>query len=353
MIDNEYATDLFVKTLYNCSVSKVEKNKHLNEYRNFKLKFKEKVLKCLNDRISKGRYEFSIKNNTKFNLETDLTITEDDVDLQNRGKGRQCFIKTEFALQKNEDELDIILLEEPENHLSHINMLKLIERLNESQNKQLFIATHNNLISARLDLRNSILLNSSSEKPIVLEELSEETAKFFVKSSYNNILEFILSSRVILVEGDTEYILLEKFFELETGEKPNLSDIHIISAGGKRFKRYMEVANLLKIKTAVITDNDKDYQNKCVDNYTSYNSENVKVFYETDNDIYTFEISLYNNNKEICDEIFREKLKKNKDVKQYILNNKTECALELLDKKGDELTVPEYIKESIKWLREN
>ncbi|GMO54654.1 MAG: hypothetical protein Ta2C_08170 [Candidatus Endomicrobiellum trichonymphae] len=123
-----------------------------------------------------------------------------------------------FALQKNEDELDIILLEEPENHLSHINMLDLIERLNKSPNKQLFITTHNSLISARLDLRNSTLLNSSSKESIDLEKLSEETVKFFIKSPYNNILEFILSSKVILVEGDTEYILLEKFFELETGK---------------------------------------------------------------------------------------------------------------------------------------
>ncbi|WP_095558789.1 AAA family ATPase [Candidatus Endomicrobiellum trichonymphae] len=145
----------------------MKKNKHLNEYRNSKLKFKESILKCLNDRISKGKYEFSIKNNTKSNLETDLTIIEDDIDLQNHVKGRQCFIKTEFALQKNEDELDIILLEEPENHLSHINMLNLIERLNKSPNKQLFITTHNSLISARLDLRNSTLLNSSSKENLL------------------------------------------------------------------------------------------------------------------------------------------------------------------------------------------
>ncbi|GHT22690.1 hypothetical protein AGMMS49953_01970 [Endomicrobiia bacterium] len=250
-----------------------------------------------------------------------MTIIEDDIDLQNHVKGRQCFIK-------NEDELDIILLEEPENHLSHINMLNLIERLNKSPNKQLFITTHNSLISAQLDLRNSTLLNSSSKESIDLEKLSEETVKFFIKSPYNNILEFILSSKVILVEGDTEYILLEKFFELETGKKSNLSDMHIISVGGKRFKRYMEVARLLKIKTAVIRTIKK-------------------------NDIYTFELSLYNSNKEICNDIFSKKLTENKNVEQYMLNKKTEYALELLDKKGDELAVPEYIKESIKWLREN
>ncbi|WP_095558791.1 hypothetical protein [Candidatus Endomicrobiellum trichonymphae] len=71
------------------------------------------------------------------------------------------------------------------------------------------------------------------------------------------------------------------------------------------------------------------------------------------NDIYTFELSLYNSNKEICNDIFSKKLTENKNVEQYVLNKKTEYALELLDKKGDELAVPEYIKESIKWLREN
>ena len=348
-INNDYATSAYIKTLYNSSVSSSEKNKHLFEYRKHKISFKDNILNELNQKVSKGKYEFSIKNDTKSNLESDLTITEENIDLQNRGKGRQCFIKTEFALQKNENELDFILLEEPENHLSHIHMHNLIERLNESINKQLFIATHSNMISSRLDLRNSILLNSSSQVSIDLSKITESTARFFMKSPDNNILEFILSKKVILVEGDAEYILIEKFFELINGCKPNELNIHIISVGGTSFKRYMEVANLLKIKTAVVRDNDGDYENNCVENYKSFFSDYVQVFSEVDADISTFEISLYLQNTKICDDLFLPRLR-TRTVQKFMLDEKTDCAFDLLENNGDELIVPQYIANSIQWL---
>lgn len=348
-INNEYATNSYIKTLYNSSVTKSEKNRHLFEYRNYKLDFREKVLKELNSKTGKGKYEFSIKNNTKSNLESDLTITEENIDIQNRGKGRQCFIKTEFALQKNDTELDFILLEEPENHLSHIHMHNLIERLNESKNKQLFIATHSNMISSRLDLRNTILLNSNSAVSIDLGKLSDGTAKFFIKSPDNNILEFILSRKIILVEGDAEYILIEDFFEKIVGYKPHVMGIHIISVGGTSFKRYLEIANLLSIKTAVIRDNDGNYDNNISENYKDYFSKYVCVFSEKDNAIRTFEISIYLNNTKLCEELFSPGLRK-RSVQQYMLDEKTDCAYELLAKKGSEINIPQYIVESISWL---
>ncbi|MDP2455111.1 MULTISPECIES: ATP-dependent endonuclease [unclassified Kaistella] len=348
-INNEYATNSYIKTLYNSSVSTSEKNKHLFEYRNYKLNFRKEILKELNDKTGKGKYEFSIKNSNKSNLESDLTITEDNIDLQNRGKGRQCFIKTEFALQKNDNELDFILLEEPENHLSHLHMHNLIERINESKNKQLFIATHSNMISSRLDLRNTILLNSNSKASINLSNLTPATAKFFIKAPDNNILEFILSKKILLVEGDAEYIFAAKFFEIITRNKPNKMGVHIISVGGTSFKRYMEIANLLEIKTAVVRDNDGDHENNCIKNYEKYVSKYVKVFYEIDDEIKTFEIALYKLNKLICDQLFLPKLK-TRSVQQYMLDEKTDCAYDILDKKGDEIKPPQYIIDAISWL---
>src|SRR5690606_34831271 len=148
------------------------------------------------------------KSNSKSNLETDLTIYDGSIAIDNKGKGKQCIIKSELALAKNDNDLDIVLLEEPENHLSHLNTQRLISKIREADNKQIFIATHSDLISTRLDLRKSILLNSSSNQPTKLSDLSEATAKFFIKAPDNNILQFILSSRVVLVEGDAEFILM-------------------------------------------------------------------------------------------------------------------------------------------------
>lgn len=348
-ISNEYATKQYVISMYQSSVKSAEKNKHQNKYRKHKREFRDTVLKELNERISD--YSFSIKTNSKSNLETDLTISESNIEIENKGKGRQCFIKTEFALKKNETDLDIVLIEEPENHLSHINMKKLIRRISDSEQKQLFIATHNNLISTRLDLRKSILLNSNSPTPVLLKDLTEDTAKFFIKAPDNNILEFILSEKVILVEGDAEYILMEAFFNNETKEKPEDSNVHIISVGGTSFKRYMEISKLLGIKTAVIRDNDKDYATKCVDNYADFTNDDIKVFADKNNDKYTFEIAVYQKNKNICDQLW-EKGRKTLTVQEYMLKNKADAAFELLDKKLSDLKTPKYIKKAIRWIRE-
>jgi predicted ATP-dependent endonuclease of OLD family len=347
-INNEYATKSYIKKLYSNSVKDSEKNKHQNEYRKYKESFRENVLTDLNDRIVD--YSFSIKTSSKSNLETDLTIREGNIEIDNKGKGRQCFIKTDFALQKNQNELDIILLEEPENHLSHINMKKLIRKINNSENKQLFIATHSNLISTRLNLKKSILLNSNTQTPILLSGLSDDTAKFFIKAPDNNILEYILSKKVILVEGDAEYILLESFFQKETGQNLEDSDIHIISVGGTSFKRYLDIAKLLEIQTAVIRDNDGNFQLNCIDRYEDYVADNIEIFYPADNAVSTFEISIYQSNSAICEELFSAG-RKTLTVQEFMLKNKADVAFELLDKKAGVIEVPEYIKNAIEWIK--
>lgn len=347
-ISSEYAIKEYVKDMYGAFADSVEQNIHQNEYRKHKEVFKNNILKDLNAKVPD--YDFSIRSNSKANLETDLTLTENNISIENKGKGVQCFIKTEFALSRTHTNIDVILLEEPENHLSHINMKKLIRRISAASEKQIFISTHNNLISTRLNLRNSILLNSNSEIPVLLKNIDETTSKFFIKAPDNNILEFVLSKKVILVEGDAEYILMEKFFDKVKGTPLELSDIHIISVNGTSFKRYLEVAKTLKIKTAVIRDNDGDFQTNCIDSFSEYlKFDFIKVFSEEDSQLSTFEISFYKNNKEICDELFlpgRVKL----TVLDFMLKNKAEVAFQLLDKKAELINTPAYIKAAIEWI---
>lgn len=346
-ISNEYATREYVKAMYHSSAENTEKNKHQNEYRKHKDTFKTTALSALNSRMID--YAFAIRNTSKANLETDLTLTEGDINIENKGKGKQCFIKTEFALNKANSKLDIVLLEEPENHLSHLWMKKLIFKIRSTVKKQLFITTHNNLISTRLDLRKSILLNNNSTQPLLLKALSADTATFFMKAPDNNIIEFILSKKVILVEGDAEYILLESFFKKIINAELASSDIHIISVGGTSFKRYLDIAKILRIKTAIIRDNDGDYQANCIDNYSAYQDIIFKVFGDSNNDRSTFEICLYIDNTNICEELFAAG-RRTLTVQQYMLQNKADIAFELLEKKGSKVAVPKYIKEAIEWI---
>jgi putative ATP-dependent endonuclease of OLD family len=350
-INSEHANNEYIRTVYDSTVEHANRVSLSNEYRLQKIQFKENNLKEINEGL--GSYELAIRSGSKYNLEADITLTQGDIPIDARGQGQQCFIKTEFALNRNAENntLDTLLLEEPENHLSHSNMKKLISKISESHQNQIIIATHSSLISTRLDLRKSILLNSSSDKPLKLNDLSTSTSKFFMKAPDNNILEFVLSRKVMLVEGDAEYMLIDALYKRTTGKTLEEDDVHIISVGGTSFKRYMELAKNLKIRAAIIRDNDKDYQGKCIDNYVDYIADNIKVFSDTNNDNYTFEVCLHHKNKAVCDKLFSGGNIKKQPL-DFMLDNKAESSLRLVENHSEDLDPPEYIQQAIQWINE-
>ena len=291
-----------------------------------------------------------IKDTFDDNIETGINLEENNVPIENKGTGKQCFIKTELALNNAINEIDSVLIEEPETHLSYMNMLKLIEIIKGTQNRQLFISTHSDLISTRLNLKKCILMNSLSDNPISLSGLTTETAKFFMKAPDNNMLQFVLSNKVILVEGDAEFILMEAMFKKTTGKEFADSGIGVIAVDGKCFKRYLEIAKLVNIKVAVITDNDYDYNSNIVENYRDYIAENIMVFSDDNDTKNTFEVCVYNDNKEMLNKEFHN-LIKNTPL-GYMLANKTEAAFRILEAHANDLVVPLYIQKAIKWIED-
>lgn len=349
-MDSEYATNNFIKRTYLQYTEHDTKERAVfrSKYRQMKNDFCTDNLGSLNARIPQDKhYTFGLKNNSSSDFENNLMIYEDEISIDNKGTGKQIFIKTDFALEHSGSNVDVVLLEEPETHLSHVNLRKLVQRISMTQNGQLFIATHNSLISTRLELNNAIILHCDSEKkPATLKDLSSDTSKYFMKAPPVSIIEFALSKKSILVEGPAEYILFEKFYETVTGHKPEDDGVQILDVRGLSFKRYLDVACLTQGKVAVVTDNDKDVQKNCVEKYAGYSKkDNIKICYEMDASKPTFEIVLYSYNKGLCDELFPD------DAQQYMLNNKTEAAYLLLCQNKD-VRVPKYIREAIEWIRE-
>lgn len=166
---------------------------HAFEYRKAKAKFKDEIFKTMNDALD--GYKFDVRSSPKSSIETDIIITEDDIPVDSKGKGRQCFIKTEFALRNREHALHVLLLEEPENHLSHVHMRKLIERIRASVKKQLFVATHSSFIATRLNLKKVFILSEENpSRPASLKDLSRSTAEFFMKAPDNSVLDRSLNT---------------------------------------------------------------------------------------------------------------------------------------------------------------
>lgn len=352
LIGSEYATRQYTYSLYETHTNLAQRHQKNHAYRQSKAQFRDAALADLNAIF--GNINFDIKNDSKSNLGQDLMITERGIPVSQMGKGRQCFVKTEFALRQKEgaEPLDLILIEEPENHLSHLNMRKLINCIEAATQTQIMIATHSDSVCSRLDLHNAALIGSNSNRPISLGDLTNETSNYFVKAPNNKILEFILSERVVLVEGDAEFMLIDGIYTNLYGENMEDSNIHVISVGGTSFKRYMELAKLLGIKTAIIRDNDGDHQAKCVENYAEHTNKHIKVFYdEDDENRSTLEVCLYKDNQELCEKLFS-KGRKKLTVQEYMLSNKADAALKILELSMDQLVAPDYIRRALEWIKE-
>lgn len=349
-MSTEYAINDYIKRMYNQYTEENTKERavHKSEYRQLKSSFRENCLTTLNQRLPiEKAYAFGLKTGASSSLENDLMIYEDEIGIDSKGTGKQVIIKTDFALERSGSIVDVILIEEPENHLSHVNLKKLIQRVSETQNGQLFISTHNSLVSTRLELQNLLIMHTGAElKPTSLNSLHRDTAKYFMKAPVANIIEFVVSPKVILLEGPSEYMLFEQFYFTETGHKPEDDNVHIMDVYGLSFKRFLEIAQSLELKVAVVTDNDGNYQKNCVDKYAEYSKcKNIEVFYDENNSMKTFEDIIYNENRELCDELF------NNEARDYMLKNKTESAFRLLTK-GEPITVPRYMQGAIRWIKD-
>lgn len=343
-VGNTYSLNEYIRNIFDATLERDKQIELKQKYRTHKDVF---VSNVMNDyQLLEGGYTFSLKNTVRNGIESDLSISDRGISLENKGTGLQCFIKTDLALSKKEN-VDVILLEEPENHLSYTNTLKLIERIKAATN-QLFVTTHSDLICTRLDLRKCLLLNSLSCSFTSLKLIPEETANFFIKAPDNKMLQFCLSSKTLLVEGDAEYILMEKMFNKTLGKSLKESNVGVISVDGLCFKRYLDIAKIIGMRVAVITDNDKNCQANIDEKYAEYKDDNIRVFADADNSRYTFEVCFYQDNEQLCDELFLEG-RRTLTVQNFMLSNKADVAFALADSTKD-IEVPSYIKDALIWI---
>lgn len=289
-------------------------------------------------------------------LETILSVYEGTIALENRGSGMESLIKTEIALEKTNG-LDVILMEEPENHLSFTTLRKMLHEISIKQkDSQIIVATHSNMIASRLNLNNVLWITESGMKS--LSKVDKNVAEFFVKADGNAFLQLLLSNKVFLVEGATEFLLFPYFYKQITGKKIEEDGISVISCNGISYKNYLEIAQKTGKKICVITDNDGK-QSK-IDKAKDFNetTELQHIFLGTTTDDWTWEVCLYNLNKTELDEIIEvqtgaDYLFYKEDYGQVLgkmLNNKVETAYKML-LSGKTFKVPQYIKDAIEWLR--
>ena len=288
-------------------------------------------------------------------FETILSVYEGAIALENRGSGMESLIKTEIALEKANG-LDVILMEEPENHLSFTTLRKMLHEISIKQkDSQIIVATHNNMIASHLNLNNVLWITESEVKS--LSGVDKAVAEFFVKADDNAFLQLLLSNKVFLVEGATEFLLLPHFYKQITGKTIEEDGISVISCNGISYKNYLEIAKKANKKISVITDNDGK-QSRIDEAITNETTTLQHIFLGATTDDWTGEACLYNLNKAALDGMIEvqagaDYLFHKNDYGQVLgkmLNNKVETAYKMLIS-GVEFEVPQYIKDAFEWLR--
>lgn len=302
------------------------------------------------------RRHFGI-DNKKVILESVISVYEDSIPLENKGSGMESLIKTEIALSREVD-LDSILIEEPENHLCFVNLRQMLQQIvNHQSNSQIIITTHSNMIASRLNLNNVIWIADNNYKS--LKQVNNRTADFFVKVDDNSFLQLLLSKKVILVEGATEFLLLPEFYKKITERTIEEDGVTILSCNGISYKHYLNIAQETDKRIAVVTDN--DHKQSKVDEAEEFNQSNSMqhVFMASSINDWTWEVCIYHCNQNIMDEMVQVA-----DGAQYkfhdvdygqvlgkMLNNKVDTAYDMLISEYD-FNIPEYVRNAVEWLNE-
>lgn len=341
----------FNRTLFTSRYDDATKAKAKNEFRDKLIEaFDNLGLPALSE-----KQEFGI-DSKKVVLETVLSIYEDSVALENRGSGMESLIKTRIALDRANG-LDVILIEEPENHLSFVNLRMMLQQISDQQkNSQIIVATHNNMIASRLNLKNVLWITDDGVKS--LDSVKDDVAEFFVRADDNAFLQLLLSRKAFLVEGATEFLLLPMFYQQITGHTIEEDGISVISCNGISYKRYLEIAQATDKQIAVVTDNDGKSHRITEANAFNRSNNFQHIFMGATVDDWTWEACIYNENKATLDGMIT--VQKGATYKFHdkdygtvlgkMLNNKVDVAYQMLTS-GKTFTVPQYIKDAIKWLR--
>lgn len=351
LIDTQQEIQKRIHEVYLDNISAENRAKVNHQYRINSLNFLHTLRK--DELLKENGSEFQLHFDESENSFRDsISAVKNGVDIKNLGQGEKVLLGVENAYSHLKETVKILLIEEPENHLSFQNLQKLVNMLSSNTGVQVFIGTHSNMIASRLGVDNLHFLDNGQISK--LEGLNRDTIRFFQKSTNQNLLNFSLGKKIILVEGNAEYILMEKFFEMIHSKKPEDLNVSIISVDGLSFERYLEIAAcFVDKKVVVITDNDSDYAGNVQSKYSSYQQfHNIKVSSDLDNDNQTFEICIYKNNKALLDS---SGLTKSKDLQGYMLREKAEFALRLLehletDNISKKFIIPNYIKEAIEWI---
>ena len=163
--------------------------------------------------------------------------------------------------------LTILAIEEPENHIAPHHIGKLVKRfkqLSNNDNSQVILTSHSPAIVKRIDpedLRYLRIENNDSVLQTIVSDIQlprsiDESYKY-IKGAIQAYPELYFAKLVVLGEGDSEELLLPKFFDL-LGKEIDSSQISTVPLGGRHVNYFWKLLNSLKIPYITLLDFDNE-----------------------------------------------------------------------------------------------
>ncbi len=163
--------------------------------------------------------------------------------------------------------LTILAIEEPENHIAPHHIGKLIKRfkqLGNNDNSQVILTSHSPAIVKRIDpedlkylrIENNDRVLQTIVSDIQLPPAIDESYKY-IKGAIQAYPELYFAKLVVLGEGDSEELLLPKFFDL-LGKEVDSSQISIVPLGGRYVNYFWKLLNALRIPHITLLDFDNE-----------------------------------------------------------------------------------------------
>jgi putative ATP-dependent endonuclease of OLD family len=355
-------SDIYISRIIKDELDQKERVAVSQAYRKLKDQFKaDPAITAINKKvddtanITDKEVSISVNLSAKDSWETGLSTFLDNVPFENIGKGEQSIVKTNLALGNvSAQKAGIVLLEEPENHLSHTKLNQFVRSVQKNlAEKQVIITTHSSFVANKLGLDKLIFLHD--QKTTSLKDLSKGTRKFFRKLPGYDTLRLLLSEKAILVEGDSDELIVQRcYMDKHTKTLPIENGIEVISVG-LSFKRFLEIAEKIGKPTAVVTDNDHDHAKKVVKKYKAWETSTVvKIFADKRDELHTLEPQFVDANKDEL-EMLRRVLRidstdydNEEKISKWMKKHKTDWALAVFSSKK-KFNYPQYVNDAIDW----
>ncbi|WP_271854233.1 ATP-dependent nuclease [Planococcus maritimus] len=161
--------------------------------------------------------------------------------------------------------LTLVLVEEPENHVSPHLLGKVIKNLKNIQshtNAQILITSHNPTIIKRIEpfeirhLRIDQKTSATVVKEIMLPD-KQGAAYKYVKEAVRAYPELYFSSLIILGEGDSEEIILPKILNLYIEDLDSVG-ISVVPLGGRHVNHFWKLLHQLDVPFITLLDLDRE-----------------------------------------------------------------------------------------------